>query len=206
MALGARFVLHSATKYLGGHGDVIAGAIVCSEVDAQAVRPVRAITGALLHPLGAYLLHRGLATLPLRMERQQASAITLVARLADHPRVEHLRFPGLPGSNHAALIGTQMRGPGAMVAFEVKGGFDAAAKVLAAVRMLTPAVSLGSVDSLIQHPAGITHQLLTAEAKAHCGIAPGLLRLSVGLEHPDDIWDDLAQALAAAQTVARAVA
>lgn len=206
LALGARFVLHSATKYIGGHGDVIAGAIVCSEADAHAIRPVRAITGALLHPLGAYLLQRGLATLPLRIERQQASAQSLVARLVAHPSIEHVRYPGLPGSARAGLIGTQMRGPGAMLAFEVQGGFDAAAKVLTAVRMLTPAVSLGSVDSLIQHPAGITHQLLTAEAKAHCGIAPGLLRLSVGLEHPDDIWADLAQAFEVARRAPRAVA
>jgi methionine-gamma-lyase len=205
---GARFVLHSATKYLGGHGDVIAGAIVCSEADAHAVRPVRAITGALLHPLGAYLLHRGLATLPLRIERQQASAGALARRLAEHPAVKQVRYPGLPGTRHAELIGAeaQMRGPGAMIAFEVAGGFEAAATVMAKVAMLTPAVSLGSVDSLIQHPAGITHQLLAAEDKAHCGIAPGLLRLSVGLEHPDDIWADLGQALDAARRASRAVA
>jgi methionine-gamma-lyase len=205
---GARFVLHSATKYLGGHGDVIAGAIVCSEADAHAVRPVRAITGALLHPLGAYLLHRGLATLPLRIERQQASAGALARRLAEHPAVKQVRYPGLPGTRHAVLIGAeaQMGGPGAMIAFEVAGGFEAAATVMAKVAMLTPAVSLGSVDSLIQHPAGITHQLLAAEDKAHCGIAPGLLRLSVGLEHPDDIWADLGQALDAARRASRAVA
>jgi methionine-gamma-lyase len=208
LSVGARFVMHSATKYLGGHGDVIAGAIVCSEADAREVRPVRAITGALLHPLGAYLLHRGLTTLPLRIERQQASAGTIARRLAEHPLVTQVRYPGLPGTRHAELIGAgaQMRGPGAMLAFELAGGFDAAAAVMAKVAMLTPAVSLGSVDSLIQHPAGITHQLLTAEDKAHCGIAPGLLRLSVGLEHPDDIWADLAQALDAARRVPRAVA
>lgn len=206
LKFGARFVLHSATKYLGGHGDVIAGVIACSELDAHALRPVRAITGALLHPLGAYLLHRGLATLPLRIERQQASAGVIATRLVAHPLVEHVRYPGLPGAAHGALVAAQMRGPGAMLAFDLKGGFDAAAKVMAAVRMLTPAVSLGSVDSLIQHPAGITHQLLAAEDKAHCGIAPGMLRLSVGLEHPDDIWADLAQALETVRSAKRAVA
>lgn len=208
LALGARFVLHSATKYLGGHGDVIAGAIVCSEADAHALRPVRAITGALLHPLGAYLLHRGLATLPLRIERQQANAQRIVARLLEHRQVERVRYPGLPGSAQAGLVGpsAQMRGPGAMLAFEIEGGFAAAAVVMAAVRMLTPAVSLGSVDSLIQHPAGITHQLVDAAAKRDCGIAPNLLRVSVGLEHPDDIWADLAQALDAARRLPRAVA
>lgn len=208
LALGARFVLHSCTKYIGGHGDVIAGAIVCSEAEAHALRPVRAITGALLHPLGAYLLHRGLATLPLRIERQQRNAQRLVSTLQDHPQVEHLHYPGLPGSANAQLVGpdAQMRGPGAMLAFEVKGGFAAAAAVMASVRMLTPAVSLGSVDSLIQHPAGITHQLLDAAAKRDCGIAPGLLRISVGLEHTDDIWADLSQALEAARRLPRAVA
>jgi methionine-gamma-lyase len=210
LALGARFVLHSATKYLGGHGDVVAGVIACSEGDAHALRPVRALTGALLHPLGAYLLHRGLATLPLRIERQQASAGVIARRLAEHPAIGGVRYPGLPGATHGALVAQQMRGPGAMLAFELAGGFAAAATVMAAVRMLTPAVSLGSVDSLIQHPAGITHQLLSAADKAHCGIAPGLLRLSVGLEHPDDIWADLAQAFDAVRRVrprvARAVA
>ena len=208
IALGARFVLHSATKYIGGHGDVIAGAIVCSEADAHALRPVRAITGALLHPLGAYLLHRGLATLPLRIERQQRNAQRLVSKLLEHPQVEHLHYPGLAGSPNAQLVGpnAQMRGPGAMLAFEVKGGLAAAAAVMVAVRMLTPAVSLGSVDSLIQHPAGITHQLLDAAAKRDCGIAPGLLRISVGLEHPDDLWADLSQALEAARRLPRAVA
>lgn len=199
LEFGARFVLHSATKYLGGHGDVMAGVIACSEADAHSLRPVRAITGALLHPLGAYLLHRGLATLAIRIERQQASAGIIAARLMAHPLVEHVRYPGLPGAalsdSQGALMAKQMRGPGAMLAFEVRGGFGAAATVMASVKMLTPAVSLGSVDSLIQHPAGITHQLLSVEHKTHCGIAPGMLRLSVGLEHPDDIWADLNQAL-----------
>ena len=212
LEFGARFVLHSATKYLGGHGDVIAGVIACSEADAHALRPVRAITGALLHPLGAYLLHRGLATLAIRIERQQASA------RSDRPRAwwrtpwsSTCAIQGLPGAAHGALVAQQMRGPGAMLAFDVKGGFATAAAVMASVKMLTPAVSLGSVDSLIQHPAGITHQLLAEADKAHCGIAPGMLRLSVGLEHPDDIWADLDQALrtstqAAVRQQSRAVA
>jgi cystathionine beta-lyase/cystathionine gamma-synthase len=208
IARGARFVLHSATKYIGGHGDVIAGVIACSEADAHALRPVRALTGALLHPLGAYLLHRGLATLPLRIERQQQNAQRLVGRLVEHPQVERLHYPGLPGSPGAELIGpsAQLRGPGAVFAFEVRGGAAAAAAVMSAVRLLTPAVSLGSVDSLIQHPAGMTHQLLDAAAKRDCGIAPGLLRVSVGLEHAEDLWADLAQALDAARRLPRVAA
>lgn len=192
---GARFVLHSATKYLGGHGDVIAGVIACSEADAQGLRPVRCVTGALLHPLGAYLLHRGLATLPLRVARQQASAAHLVTLVQSHPAVARVRYPGSPGHPGARLLGTQMHGAGAMFAFELKGGFGQAARVMREVGLMTPAVSLGSVDTLIQHPAGITHQLLEAAQKTACGIEPGLLRVSVGLESPEDLWADLRQAL-----------
>jgi methionine-gamma-lyase len=192
---GARFVLHSATKYLGGHGDVIAGVIACSEADARAIRPVRCVTGALLHPLGAYLLHRGLATLRLRVLAQQDHARELVRRVAAHPAVASVRYPGLSTHPQAHLIGTQMSGPGAMFAFTLRDGFGAAAQVMRNVRLMTPAVSLGSVDTLIQHPAGITHQLLDAAAKTELGIDPGLLRVSVGLEHPDDLWADLGQAL-----------
>jgi cystathionine beta-lyase/cystathionine gamma-synthase len=201
---GARYVLHSATKYLGGHGDAVAGVIACREADARAIRQVRCVTGALLHPLGAYLLHRGLATLALRVERQQASAADLARRLVAHPMIATVRYPGLAGHQNGTLIGTQMAGPGAMLAFSVHGGFAAAARVMREVALMTPAVSLGSVDTLIQHPAGITHQLLTPQAKSACGIDPGLLRLSVGLEHPDDLWRDLSRALDAARKAAAA--
>lgn len=189
---GAAMVLHSGTKYLGGHGDVIAGIIACSEELAAGLRRVRAVTGGLLHPLGAYLLHRGLPTLPIRVRTQQAGAVRVVEALREHPAVERLRYPGLDG-DPAGIIGRQLRGTGAMIAIELAGGHAAAASLTSSVRLFTHAVSLGGVDSLIQHPAALTHRPVAAAA----GIGPGLVRLSIGLEHPDDLIADLEQALGA---------
>ncbi len=192
---GAALVLHSATKFLGGHGDVIAGVVATSEAWARRLRQVRVATGALLHPLGAYLLHRGLPTLALRVERAQQTAQNLAERLSAHPAVTSVQYPGLPGGDPRGLVGRQMKGPGTMIAFEVAGGYEAATEVLRRVRLMTPAVSLGSVDTLIQHPAGLTHRVVSEEGKAQGHISPAMLRLSVGLENADDLWDDLAQAL-----------
>lgn len=197
--LGASYVMHSATKFLGGHGDVIAGVVATDEARARELRQVRLMTGGLLHPLGAYLLHRGLATLPVRVERAQESAIRLAVRLKDHPAVESVRFPGLSWASAPAWQRAQMRGPGALIAFELKGGYQAASALMGAVRLMTPAVSLGSVDTLIQHPAGLTHRVMTAADRDQCGIGDGLLRLSVGLEDPDDLWQDLLNGFAAAE-------
>jgi cystathionine beta-lyase/cystathionine gamma-synthase len=196
---GAALVLHSATKFIGGHGDVVAGVVATDEEWAPRLRQVRVATGALLHPLGAYLLHRGLQTLPLRVERAQATALALAERLAAHPGVTDVHYPGLPGGDPQGLVGRQMRGAGTMLAFEIRGGHDEAAAVLRHVRLATPAVSLGSVDTLIQHPAGLTHRVVDPEAQAASGISPALLRLSVGLEAADDLWADLARGLRAAE-------
>ncbi len=195
-ALGARYVLHSATKFLGGHGDVIAGVVCTTEELAGPLRTVRAATGALLHPLAAYLIHRGLPTLEMRVERAQANAGVLAERLANHPAVAAVHYPGLGTVRNPHLLSSQMRGPGCLISFELKGGHDAAAGVMRKVRLMTPAVSLGSVDTLIQHPAGLTHRVVDADARARHGITPGLLRLSVGIEHVDDLWADLDAALA----------
>ena len=203
LALGATLVLHSGTKYLGGHGDVLAGVVATDDPAwANSLRAVRVATGAVLHPLAAYLLHRGLATLPLRVRASQAGAEILAGRLARHPLVERVRFPGLPGQDPFGIVGRQMTGPGAMLAFELSGGRAAANRLMAALRLITPAVSLGSVDSLIQHPAGLTHQVVDAAAKASSGISEGLLRLSVGIEDPEDLWADLARGLEASQAAA----
>lgn len=203
-ALGADYVLHSATKFLGGHGDVIAGVVCCSEARARPLRTVRAATGALLHPLGAYLLHRGLPTLALRVERAQANATVLANRLAERADVARVHFPSLGTVRNAHLVGTQMSGPGCLMAIDLRGGYAAAATVMAKVRLMTPAVSLGSVDTLIQHPAGLTHRVVDPEARLSSGIGPGLLRLSVGIEAVEDLWADLAQALDAARLSAAA--
>ena len=197
-AHGATLVLHSGTKYLGGHGDVVAGVVACDDTWAAALRRVRAVTGGLLHPLSAYLLHRGLQTLPIRVRVQQETAARLVDWLAtDAPHVAGVRHPGLPGCDPHGLVGSegQMRGPGAMIAVQLAGGpeegFRRASAVVERVRVFTHAVSLGGVDSLIQHPAALTHRPVAAEAK------PGqdVLRLSIGLESYEDLRADLERAL-----------
>ncbi|WP_033441368.1 trans-sulfuration enzyme family protein [Saccharothrix sp. NRRL B-16314] len=191
-AHGATYVLHSGTKYLGGHGDVLGGVVACDEEHAAPLRQVRIITGAVLHPLGGYLMHRGLATLPLRVEAAQRGAVELAARLDAHPGTGLVRHPSLPGADPAGLIGTQMRGPGAMLAFTTR---EDPAAVVRRLRLVTPAVSLGSVDTLIEHPAALTHRLVPDAAREASGVPANLLRLSVGLEDVEDIWDDLDQAL-----------
>lgn len=198
-SLGATLVLHSATKFLGGHGDVIAGVVACDADWASSLRQVRAATGGLLHPLGAYLLHRGLQTLSLRVLKAQDNARELAERLAGHPAVAKVCYPRLGTVANAHLVGTQMRGPGSLMAIDLHGGHEAAAAVMAAVRLAIPAVSLGSVDTLIQHPAGLTHRVVDPATQARYGITPGLLRLSVGIEHVEDLWADLRQALDAAK-------
>jgi cystathionine beta-lyase/cystathionine gamma-synthase len=195
LAHGAAFALHSATKFLGGHGDVVGGVVATSGAWAKRLRQVRILTGALLHPLAAYLLQRGLPTLPIRVRRMQASADRLAHELARHPAVVAARYPTLPGGDPRGLLGRQMAGPGAIVAFEVVGGVAGARTVIAALERITHAVSLGSVDTLIQHPAGLTHRLVDPAARREAGIADGLLRLSVGLEEPRDLWADLERAL-----------
>jgi methionine-gamma-lyase len=202
---GATLVLHSATKFLGGHGDVLAGLVATNNDWATELRKVRVITGNVLHPLAAYLLHRSLPTLPLRVRSQQAGAQIIAERLAKHPAVSAVHFPGLAGQDPQGLLGRQMKGPGSLMAFEVKGGFEAASVVMAEVKLMTPAVSLGSVDTLIQHPAALTHRVVNADAREHAGVSQSLMRLSVGLESPEDLWADLEQALvkAMARTVAQ---
>lgn len=199
---GVTLVLHSATKFLGGHGDVLAGLVATNNDWATELRKVRVITGNVLHPLAAYLLHRGLPTLPLRVRAQQEGAKLIAERLAKHPAVSAVHFPGLAGQDPKGLLGRQMKGPGSLMAFELKGGFEAASVVMAEVKLMTPAVSLGSVDTLIQHPAALTHRVVNAEAREHSGVSQSLMRLSVGLEGPEDLWADLEQALAKAMVEA----
>ncbi|MGV1010032.1 MAG: trans-sulfuration enzyme family protein [Dermatophilaceae bacterium] len=193
--LGASMSLHSATKYLGGHGDVVGGVIACDEEWAARLRQVRALTGGLLHPLGAYLLHRGLATLPVRLRSQQRTAGHIAAWLAEHPAVERVYYPGLDGDPHG-LLTRQMRGPGAMIALALRGGCAAASRLTTRVQVFTHAVSLGGVDSLIQHPAALTHRLVAPQARP----APSIVRLSIGLEDVADLIADLEQALVGPST------
>lgn len=195
---GASVVLHSATKFLGGHGDAMGGVVAADASWAAALRRVRALTGGVLAPWAAYLLHRGIPTLPLRVRAQQTTATRLAAWLLDQPGVAAVHHPSLAGTDPDGLIGRQMSGPGALLAFELVGGYAAAAAVAEHVRVITHAVSLGGVDSLVQHPAALTHRPVAPEARP----SAGLLRMSVGLEDVDDLAADLAQALAAADRVA----
>jgi cystathionine beta-lyase/cystathionine gamma-synthase len=190
---GATFSMHSATKFLGGHGDVVAGVVSSDAPEwVERLRHVRVATGALLHPLAAYLLHRSLPSLPGRVERAQATAIELADRCDGHSHVCHVHMPGRNRQND--VFARQMSGAGTMIALDV-GSKDRARLVVESVRLITPAVSLGSVDTLIQHPASLTHGVVNERAKEDHGISPGLLRLSVGLEDADDLWDDLSAAL-----------
>ncbi|TXS51578.1 trans-sulfuration enzyme family protein [Streptomyces sp. t39] len=174
---GARLVLHSATKYLGGHGDVMGGVVACDEEFARTLRQVRFATGGVLHPLAGYLLLRGLSTLPVRVRAASTTAADLVRRLAADPRIARVHYPSIGG---------------AMIAFETYGDPHA---VIAGVRLITPAVSLGSVDSLIQHPASISHRIVAEGDRRSAGVSDRLLRMSVGLEDVEDLWRDLTQAL-----------
>ncbi|MFA9443817.1 PLP-dependent aspartate aminotransferase family protein [Egicoccus sp. AB-alg6-2] len=192
---GVAWSLHSATKALSGHGDVMAGVVATSGERAAALRQVRILTGGLLDPQAAYLLHRSLPTLPLRVRAAQANAMELARRLHAHPAVSAVHYPGLPGSDPSGLVGRQMDGPGGILAFELVGGHDAAAGVMKSVELITPAVSLGSTDTLLQHPAGLTHRIVGDEGRAAGGITPGMLRLSAGIEDVEDLWADLAAAL-----------
>ncbi|HET9450625.1 MAG TPA: PLP-dependent transferase, partial [Aggregicoccus sp.] len=176
----------------------VAGVVATSTEWATLLRQVRVVTGGLLHPLAGYLLHRGLQTLPLRVRAAQAGAQRIAERLSTHPHVAAVRYPGLPGGDPQGLVGRQLKGPGALLAFEVKGGYTAASRVLSGVQLFTSAVSLGSCDSLIQHPAGLTHHVVEEGARESSGISASLLRLSIGLEDPEDLWADLSQALDAA--------
>ena len=187
---GVTLVMHSVTKFLAGHGDVLAGAVVTSSEWAQRIRPIRAITGAVLHPLSAYLAHRGLQTLAVRIRAQQDSAQVVANWLTQHEGVERVHFPGLEGADPDGLVGTQMSGPGAVLAFDM-GSYEKAAAVAEGCRLITHAVSLGGVDTLIQHPAALTHRPVAEGFKP----GQGVLRLSVGLESPEDLIADLEQAL-----------
>ena len=191
-AHGASLVLHSATKYLGGHGDVVGGVVAGDATWAAALRRVRSVTGALMHPLAGYLLHRGLTTLPVRVRAQQATAQQLAAWLGTHPAVRRVFYPGAPDGDPAGLVGRQLRGCGAMLAIQLAGGYQQAVRVTNGVRLFTHAVSLGGVDSLIQHPAALTHRPVAESARPGADI----VRLSIGLEDVNDLRSDLAQALA----------
>ena len=195
--LGADLALHSATKYLGGHGDVIAGLQVGSAELIQQIRlyGMKDMTGAVMAPFNAMLVLRGLKTLELRMDRHCSSAQTIAEMLEAAPAVVKVWYPGLASFEQYDLAQRQMAQSGGMIAFELEGGLEAGRAMMNKLQLITRAVSLGDAETLIQHPASMTHSTYTPEERAVHGISEGLVRLSVGLEGVDDILADLRQAL-----------
>ena len=198
LALGADVVVHSATKYLNGHGDVIAGFVVGKADFIGEVRMfgLKDMTGAVMDPFAAYLILRGLKTLEIRMERHCANAKAIAEFLDKHPAVEKVYYPGLKGHVGHDIAARQMKDFGGMLSFEVKGGRAAGTKLVNSLHLITVAVSLGDAETLIEHPASMTHSTYTEEELAASGIPAGLIRLSAGLENAEDIIADLEQALA----------
>jgi methionine-gamma-lyase len=197
--LGIDLVLHSMTKALGGHGDAIGGVVAGSRARVDVVRDlVVKGFGAMLAPLSAFLIARGLRTFALRQERAAASAVKIARMLEAHPHVEKVHYPGLESHPGHAVAKRQMSAFGALVAFEVKGGYEAGRRVLDRVELIAHAVSLGDARSLITHPASTTASTMPAELRAKAGIGEGLLRLSVGIEDYADLASDLESSLIAA--------
>ena len=194
--LGIDVVAHSMTKYLNGHSDVVAGALVMRRDDLQEkLAFLQNAVGAVPGPLDCFLVLRGLKTLHVRMERHEQNARTVVQALQRHPKVERVTWPGMPEHPQHALARKQMKGFGGMLTFVIKGGLPAARSFLKAVRIFTCAESLGGVESLIEHPAIMTHASVPEDARRKLGIDDGFIRLSVGIENGQDLVDDLLQAL-----------
>lgn len=195
---GADIVVHSATKFLNGHGDVIAGFVVGSQeyIDQVRLVGIKDLTGASLGPFEAFLINRGLKTLHVRMERHCENAQQVAEFLERHPKVTSVAYPGLESFPQRELAKKYMRLPGSMIAFEVAGGLEAGRKLMNSVHLCSLAVSLGDTETLIEHPASMTHSPYTPEERAASDISEGLVRLSVGIEDAEDIIADLEQALA----------
>ncbi len=192
---GADLVVHSTTKYLGGHSDIIGGAVIGRRADLEAIAFYQNAAGGVPGPFDAWLTLRGIKTLALRMERHCANAATLAEWLAARPEVERVYYPGLPGHPGHDIAARQMRGFGGMISIGLRGGGAKARDFLERTRLFSLAESLGGVESLAGHPATMTHASIPAEARAARGIDDGLVRLSVGIEDVDDLRDDLAGAL-----------
>ncbi|MCR9225509.1 MAG: methionine gamma-lyase [Hyphomonas sp.] len=201
---GADIVVHSATKYLGGHGDLIAGVAIGSAEDMTEVRMVgvKDMTGAVLAPFNAMLIMRGLKTLELRVERHAQSAMQVASMLEAHPSIARVHYPGLASFEQHDLAKRQMDGFGGMIAFELKGGYGAGIAMMNRLTLIRRAVSLGDAETLIQHPASMTHSTYSREEREAHGISEGLVRISVGLEQVEDILEDLHQALGTNESAA----
>jgi methionine-gamma-lyase len=195
LQLGADIVIHSATKYLGGHSDLIGGIVCGNEKEIETIRPVMKTFGPTMAPIIAWLIIRGIRTLGVRIEKQNFNAMELAKFLSAHPKINKVFHAGLPNNSQFELNKKQFKGYTGMLAFEVKGGWEAAKKVMENLQLVLFTVSLGDISTLISHPASTSHVYLNPEERAKIGVTDGLLRLSVGLEHIDDLKEDLNQAL-----------
>ncbi len=196
LSLGADVVLHSVTKFIGGHADVVGGILIAKEAHLlKRLRDMMIITGCNMDPHQAFLVHRGVKTLSLRIERAQRSALTVANWLEARPDVRWVRYVGLPSHPQHELARQQMKGPGTMISFELEGGLEAGKRLMDRVRLAILAVSLGGVESLIEHPASMTHAGVPQSEREQAGITDGLVRYSVGIEDVEDIIEDLRQAL-----------
>lgn len=197
LALGVDVVLHSTTKYINGHADVVGGILIArDEKHLARMRRVRSYYGGSMDPHQSWLVLRGQKTLSLRVRAAQQNAMAIAPMLEAHPAVARVHYPGLESHPQHALARRQMDGPGSMIALELAGGYDAGVKLLESLSLFTLAVSLGGVESLVEHPASMTHAGLPAEELQSAGITPGLVRLAIGCEGLADLQADLAQALA----------
>jgi methionine-gamma-lyase len=196
---GVDVVLHSMTKFINGHADIVAGMIVAKkEEDYRKLRSNMSNLGCNMDPHQAFMTRRGLKTLAIRIDRAQDNAKEIAKYLENHPKVEWVKYPGLPSHPQYELAKKQMSGPGAMLSFGLNGGLNAGKAMMDNVKLALLAVSLGGIETLIQHPASMTHSKMTAQDKEHAGISDGLVQLSVGIENVDDIINDLDQALSQA--------
>jgi cystathionine gamma-synthase len=195
LELGIDVVVHSATKYLGGHADLTAGAVVGRSAVVGPIAKLRRSLGGILDPFQAYLLHRGMQTLPIRMEAHARGAEVVARGLEGHPRLLRVLWPGLASHPGHEAAKRQMRGFGGMVTLDIEGGEEAAFRFHDRVRLFTRAASLGGVGSLVSLPTRTSHRYLNELERKRAGVAPGMARLSIGLESPDDLVEDLRAAL-----------
>ncbi len=196
IAFGADIVMHSLTKFLNGHADVVGGVIIVKdEMTYSLFRKTLNQTGGVIDPFNAFLVHRGLKTLSLRMERHCSNALKIAEFLAKHPAVKSIHYPGLKSHPQYHIGLKQHKGFGGMITFELDGGLEAGKIMMNSVKLCQLAVSLGGVETLIQHPASMTHFSMGKEARLAGGISDGLVRLSVGIENVDDLIADLTDAL-----------
>jgi methionine-gamma-lyase len=194
--LGADIVIHSMSKFINGHSDIVAGMLITRDEDLMAqMRRVLSQMGGTIDPHQAWLVIRGVKSLALRVRTAQDNARKIAAELEKHEKIEWVKYPGLPSHPQYELAKKQMSGPGAMISFGVKGGVEAGKKVMDSVNLCTLAVSLGGIETLIQHPASMTHASMGSEARKQADITDGLVRLSVGCEDYEDLKNDIWQAL-----------